>query len=464
MALNVTINSTDRSSCFSSIRISDEVKDAPSYLNCTFEDQDNVGDIGLDDEIVVTLDSTKIFAGYVIRSKPSAIGSNKGIVSYRVQCVDYTRILDRRLVVESYENMTDLEIIQDIVANYCQGSGITTTEVEEGVTFEKLVFNYQQPSQCFRKICQLTGRSWYLDYDKVVHYFPLETDTSPFNITDASANYGQFDLEKDNTNIKNKVYVRGGTYLSDETTIEMVADGEQYIFELPDKVHDFSMEEGGVSKTVGIKNIDLTGFDYVLNYQEKYVERLDETAPADGTVMSFTYKYEIPILVAIEDTDSINDIGVYEFAIFDPDIKTVADAQARASAELTDYADTIIDGSFKTWTNGFRAGQYINIDLTDYGIDENYLIQKVVANAIADDKFEYTVYIGSAKKVGMVQFLLRLLEQDKNFLDLSDDEVVDALWTPDSDGIVIEDSLADSTIDSPPFQWGSFKWGFAEWN
>lgn len=472
MSYQITVNGADRTRDIinRTVKIDDESKDKPSTLKCDLFDRTGLGVPALESEIIILKDSVKLFGGFVVSVEPVRLGS--GEVVHKLECLDYVRSLDRNLVVENYQNMTDKEIIEDIVANYCQGTGITTLNVVEGVTIQNITFNYSQPSQCFRRIAELTGRTWYLDYDKDIHYHELTQNAAPFDIDDANsdaAEYYGLKIKKDNSNIRNRVYVRGGTYLSDSVTIKQVADGEQTVFNLPNKPHEFTMKEGGVSKTVGIKNISSPAeFDYLLNFQEKYVERSDGVAPAADTVMEFTYKYDIPVLVAVEDKDSIEEIGQFEYPIFDNKIDSQEDARTRASAELTDYKNTIVDGSFKTTTDGFKAGQYINIDLTDYDIDDNYLIQKVSAQSIGGGEYEYTIQIANTKKIGIITFLLKMLESDKNFLNLDPNEVVDELFTPDSQGIILSDSLENDSLISPPFKWqpgaGDAKWGLAEWS
>lgn len=465
MAYSITIAGADRTDSIinRSISISDEARDKPSILKCRFFDLSESGDPSLDDEIIITKDGTRLFAGKIVQATYGRLGAGEVIID--ITATDYTRDLDRNLVVEGYEGMTDKEIIEDIVANYCQGTGITATNVVEGVTINKITFNYLQPSQCFRKICDLTGRSWFIDYEKDIHYFPPTQTAAPFNIDTDTSTYKNLKISKDNSNVKNRVYVRGSTYLSDYTTTSQVADGEQTVFILPSKPHDFSITEGGVSKTVGIKNIDSPdSYDYLLNFQEKYVEKANGTPPAADTVMEFTYKYDVPILVAVEDSDSIDEIGQYEFAIFDTTIKSQEDARSRAQAELSDYADTIVDGSFITYEDGFRAGQYININLPDYGINEDYLVQKVMMKSLGAGEYYYTVSIANTKKLGVILFLIKLLENDKNTLDIDPNEVVDELFTPDSQGILISDSITSDSLIEPPFKWGYSKWGLAEWS
>lgn len=66
--------------------------------------------------------------------------------------------------------------------NYCGGSGISYNNVTEGVTISSITFNYMPPSECFSRICKLTGRGWYIDYDKDVHYGLVTANEAPYNI------------------------------------------------------------------------------------------------------------------------------------------------------------------------------------------------------------------------------------------------------------------------------------------
>jgi hypothetical protein len=378
-----------------------------------------------------------------------------GLIEFAVNCVDYTYILDRYLAHRSYQDSTDAEIIADLVTRYCVGLGITTTNVVEGVTINSIKFNYIQLSQCLRKIAQLAGRNWYIDYDKDVHYFPLTTNPAPFDIDSSTNTYSSLNISKDGSQLKNRVYVRGGTKRSDPTTYSVKGDGAARQFPVPDKPHDVSITVNGVSKSVGIKNVDTSGYNYYVNFQEKYIEQDSGlTILATTDTLAVTYTYDIPILVAVEDTASIMENGVKEFAIFDKTIDTTQAARDRASAELTDYANDIIEGSFVTHTGGFRSGQYININLTDYDINDDYIVQKVVARSLGAGTFMYTVSLASSKTMGIIKFLIALLEANRNLVELDDNEVVDELLAVQDS--LLSDSLTDSlTIDSsgPYFTW-----------
>lgn len=448
---NVTINDIDRTADIisKSIKIDDSINDKVNTCRLRLINLSGNGIPVTDQEIVITLDNgDKLFAGYITRVNILS-RNQEGGVTVDLECVDYTRLLDSNLVHKTYESMTDKAIIEDIIATKCPGFGITTANVIEGVTIDQISFNYIQPSQAIRRLAELSGRNWYIDYDKDVHYFPLETEAAPFNIDSSSDEYWDLNINKDASQLKNRVYVRGGTKLSEFTTYSEVGDGEKRKIVLPEKPHDVTVEidrgAGFVEETVGIKNVDTSGYDWYLNFQEKYIEQdSSETVLDSNDVFKITYKYDIPILVAVEDTASILANGQKEFAIFDKSITTTQAARDRASAELTDYANSLIEGSFKTYETGFVSGQYININLSDFNINDDYIIQRVTAESDGAGNYMYEIGIASAKTLGIIRFLVGLLESNKNLIELDDDEVVDELLQL-SDNL-ISDSLIDSLV------------------
>ena len=446
---NVSIAGIDRTADImnGSLTIQDILNDQQNTCSFDLMDLSGNGIPSGDQEIIITLnDGTKMFGGYLTEVSCSKNGG--GLVIASISCIDYSRLFDSNLVHKSYLDSTDKTIIEAIVSTYCSGLGITTDNVVEGVTISQVSFNYVQPSQAMRRICDATNRNWYIDYDKDIHYFPLNQTSTPFNLTDSETRFFDINVSKDSASIKNRVYVRGGTYLSEFTTYSEVGDGAKTKFVLPDKPHEVTVTVNAVEKTVGIKNVNLDGFDFYLNFQEKYLEQ-DEagTVLTASDTIEVTYKYDIPILVVLENGTSIAQHGTKEFAIFDKSITTLEAARDRAQAELTDYANQVVEATFTTYEAGFFTGQTINVNLTDYGINDDYIVTRVNATSYGAGNYIYTVSLASAKTMGIIRFLVELLEANKNLIELDDDEVVDELFLlTDS---LLSDSLTDNlTIDS----------------
>jgi hypothetical protein len=462
----ITINGVNRTREIVNKRviIEDSEGHEPSRLEFTINNRDGGAVPEGDQEVIITQDGVRLFGGRILKVIPHRLGE---FAEFDCYCVDYTRDLDRNLVVQGYQSMTDKQIIEDIVNQYCGGTGITYTNVTEGVTVSQVAFNYMPPSQCFTQLAELTGRMWYIDYSKDIHYGLKNTETAPFDINTSGAEagntlYKNLQIIKDNAIIKNRVYIRGGTYLSDSYTITQIADGEQTVFWLPEKPYELAVSEGATSKTVGTKFIHSSDdYDYLVNFQEKYVEAT--VAPTADTVMTFTFKYDIPVLVAIEDPDSIEAYGQLEYVIFDKNIRTITQARERALAELTDYADTMVSGSFQTEETGFQSGQYMDINISNMGINDEFFVSKVVAKSIGSGNFVYTVFVTSSTVKGIINFLIGLLESDKQTLNITRVQTVDEISIQTPEEFTIDDDVPVLTDHSGDYVWDASEWNLAAW-
>ncbi len=469
----------------------DEVRNQTVKIEDVLNDQANIASFqmyNLNDEgvpergetIEISVNGLKKFGGLLTKVDFSQLSNSRDI--YTIRCIDWTRILDRRMVSATYENMTDKEIIEAIVDQYCGGEGITTYHVAEGVTISRISFNYVSVSRALQQISKITGRNWYIDYDKDIHYFPLTQAQAPFAITSTGNQHKNFRLVKDDNQLRNRVFVRGGVELTTDPISEaIVADGDQRQFLIAEKPHDFEMTVGGSPVTVGIKNIDDAAlFDYLLSFQEKYVEAGTGTVtPIAGTEIVFTYNYDIPVLVAVEDTNSIQDeaeksggSGVYEFAIIDKQISSTQQARDRAIAELTDYARGIVQSSYSTMEKGLRTGQYQRVTMANKDVDEDYVVTKVTFQSLGGGLFTHSIELSSAKTLGIIRFLIEMLEINRSVGEFDPNEKVDQFFS-----LVDQlDSFTDSlTTDSQGlgFPWASdtalpsgkhLRWDLGQWS
>jgi len=450
MAYSITINGIDRTSDVqaNTLVTTDNLNDQQDTCTFNLVNRSGNGFPDRESEVIITLaDGTRLFGGIILTTEFVPI-TTYGIPGLTITCTDYVRLLDSNLVHQNYIGMTADQIVKDFVTTYCAGLGITTSNVLSGPAIDQISFNYIQISQAMRTITDLTGYNWYVDYNKDLHFFPIGTNMAPISLSDSGDNYWGLDLTQDNSQLKNRVYVRGSTKLSNMTTNGQKGDGTSTIFLLPDKPHNITITVNGVSKSVGIQNIDLSGFDFYLNYDEKYLVQ-DSGGAVLGTsdVLSVQYQYDLPILVAVEDTASIAEFGVKEFPIFDNTITTDQAAIDRASAELLDYSTSLYSGTFYTMVTGFKSGQTLNLVSALRSITEVYTVTQVIGTSIGGGVFQYQITLATAKTMGVIRFLTEMLEANQNLIVVSNTEVVDNLqMITDS---LLSDSLTDMlTIDS----------------
>lgn len=374
------------------------------------------------EEVIVEQDGIRYFAGIIVKVELSRTFVDKSIKVWQVDCDDYTALLDRRLVVETYENLPADEIYRDIVAKYCPG--FTVTGVQSGAPVIESTgaeFEYKRPSECFKWLCDYVGWHWQPDYYKDLQFFSAEALASPAPMTLVPG--GKFRFGKhsiDTQGLRNRVYVRGGTMLSDPQTVQWKADGVARTWVLPWKPHEVSLQIGEVAKTVGIENLhDEANFDYMMSFAEKYIRCSAQTAtPVEGITVALTAKQDIDVITMVEDLESQAAVaavqedsdGVYEHVINDDSLTTIQAAEAAGYADLREHANPRVKGNFETEVSGWQPGQIVTINLPDRGVTGTFLVQRVSISPTwsSPSIWTYRVEYGG-RLLGIADFLKALV-------------------------------------------------------
>lgn len=389
-----------------------EIEQALTYEvdTCTFSyfgEQPEEGE-----EIVVSDMGKRFFAGIIDKVELNKSFPHSSLKIWKVECTDYTSLLDRRLAVESYTNVGADEIFRDIVLKYCPG--FTVKGVRSGAPLvEDIIFDYVPISECFKQLCDYVGWHWQPDYHKDLQFFSAEELAQPAPIVLAPG--GPFRLKKHTIStqgLRNRVYVRGGSMLSDPYTYEIRADGVARTWILPHAPTDLTFNLGEAAPEDG----DNKNAPYFVNTKEKYVRCSNRTVtPTEGTTLTFIYKYDIEILTAVEDLESQQALakvqgndGVYEHIITDDSLTTVEAAEAAGLADLREHANPKINGEFETEIPGWETGQIIKINLPHRGIEGEFLIQKISMSIIQPGTWLYKVKYGG-RLLGIADFLKALV-------------------------------------------------------
>lgn len=404
-----------------------------------------------------------IFAGRITDVPQVKIG--QGTYIYEVNCLDYTQDLQRNLVIGTYSTQTAGAIIKDIINTYAKSLG--TFNVEDGENVEYIAFNYKYPLECIEELCNLTGYDFYVDYEKNVHFFDATENPAPYSLTDdiADGEYRDLAISIDKSSLINKQTVRGGYQFSELFTEEQVADGIQEAFNLkyepytPIKVY-VDVGAGYVEKTLGIDNIDI-GVDFVVNVNEKNIKNEDHVTLTAGHKIKITYEYKMPVLGQLESKESIAMMKAYEGGdgvyegdlIIDETIETMAAAKLRARAELNQYSNPLVEGSFVTTQYGYKSGQLLTVNIPSRQIDNEYIIREVTSSSLGNGLFEYEVTFASIQS-GFPEFLRYLFDSGKKIFERTDEllSVIKSL----EDGFTLEDKNLDHysvNITTNPYKW-----------
>jgi hypothetical protein len=439
MNLQVKINNVDRTELieWGSFTIEDSINDVVNTCDFTIK---TYGDKTFKPETDLTVEvkdgADVIFAGLIIEVN---IMFEKGTTFYRCRCKDWTVYFDRLLVVERYNGMTVGAIISDIISNYCVG--FTSNNVVANTTIASIAFNYVPVSKCIQTLAEQINYSWYIDYNKDIHFFAKNTEQSPFNLTDTSNNF-IFDslvINYDNSQLRNDVMIRGGEKVATVSRDKRhVGDGNQTAFNT-DYQFDSSptVTVGGVTKTVGVEFLDGAGFDCYWNYEQKYIRFA--VAPVASAVILFNGYPKIPIIVQVRDEASISAHGQYQFKKIDKTIKTSDQAKQFALSQLDAYGKTVRAGGFKTYEAGLSSGQTISVNLESRGIVDTFLIQRVRLSMLSFDKGIWEVEVATLRDMGIIIFLQNMLLQQTKDTVLSDTEVLEKFYAISEEADITEE-------------------------
>lgn len=476
MSFAVTINAVDRTTSvvFNSLKKTDHLNQQIDLLEFSIRKYGALTYVPtLGHEVVVTRDGQTIFGGVIVRIT-EGVEAGK-ILTYRVECNDYSQYLKRQLVTERYEEMTVAEIIDDLVDNYTT-DGFTQAGVVGGQEIESISFNRLTVADCLQKLADALSYVWYVDYDKDIHFFPKNAESAPFALSDASGNYiyDSLQIVEDLTQVRNSVLVQGGEARSTSPRTELFSgDGARVQFALSNKFASLpDVTVGGVPQTVGVEYLDDdASFDCMWNFNEKYVRFTAGNEPGAGTNnVEVEGIYLYPIVVSVPAPASQGVFGVYEFAITDKSIRSQDEAIERALAELTSYQSQLYEGQFRTYEDGLRSGQVIQINSTQRGKAIDVLIQSVRARMRdpLGTTLEYTVSFATLKSIGIIEYLQNQLRSKEVIVD---DQETLLNYFPFEDEMGATDEVAVTTSQGP-YKWSNdlgttpdkLVWGYGTWS
>lgn len=402
-------------------------------------------------DVQIFNDGTKIFGGIIIKITQGA--SDYKVIEYEVECEDYARLLDRKLVADTFSNQTIGSIIQSIATNYLSSDFDINNVVGVDKIISYIAFNYIPVSQCLQQLADLINYDWYVDYDKSIHFFAKDYNASPFDLNDDDGSFifSSLKIRRDNSQVKNVIYVRGGEYLASTFTTEYLSNGSQNVYPLPYRYETLQTNVTGSIWDQGIDGLDpITAKDYIWNQQEKFIRFRGDRIPNNTSTIRISGQPYLPVRVVVRDDASIASMvsseggdGEYEYVIIDNSIDSREGARERASAELESYKETLSEAEFRTYNDNLKAGQRIRVNSSAHGIDEYFIINKVSCRMWTNEALVYDVSLVTTKTMGIIEFLQGLLMKEKKQIIIDENEVVDLIYAK-SENVTITESVTSS--------------------
>ena len=351
-------------------------------------------------------------------------------LAYKLKCVDYNQLCSRFLIAEAYESHLAGDIVKHIIDDFINattpGEDVTYTNVQDGPTISKAVFNYIYATQALDELAEIAGFNWWVDYSKDMHFCSRLTNAAPFSLTDASNNFRGFRIRHTRQDYRNKQYFRGGQDISSALTETFKGDSENitFVLTLPCAKVPSSVTVDAAAKTIGIRQVE-SGKDFYWSEGDREITQDAGAAKlAAANTLSVTYQGYFPIIVesfnesAIAERQAVEGgTGIYEHAVTDTSINTSDAVQERAEALVRKYGEIPETIEFETDSDGLKAGQLITVNLTKHAVNSAYLIQRVTIRDITANILRYQVTALSGENIGgWVDFFKKLAKAGQGYV------------------------------------------------
>jgi hypothetical protein len=431
-----------------------------------------------------------IFGGTLVTIEPVV----KGVyLLYQCTAADWGFAFDSKLVKENFAGEDPQAIVQALVATYAPG--FTTNHVQLGnFLVSSIQFNYQQLSKCLESLAKQIGWDWYIDPNKDVHFYfaegnpasSSEITQAPIIIDDTTGDieWPSLDVQIDITNMKNSVYVVGGTYAKDFVldpdpmatppqyapvdVYTSVAGTFVYPLAYPYSQSTMTVTLAGVGQSIGTdQQTDPLTVEVLYNDSGRFIRFT--TDPGNGNQIIVQGEAQIPILAHVQDSESISTYGEYQDSIVDSKILSIQQAQERAQADIDMFGDPVYTVKFSTispLSNQLFIGQQITLNSAKFGIaNKTLIIKQINCVAYSPTVLEYQVQCLGSDVVSFNDIMLTLLQQSLGAESTPDSTVLQELLAL-NEGLALTDTVTVTTGTSP-YQWGPNspqpRWGFFKW-
>ncbi len=372
----------------------------------------------LGENVEIRINGALIFYGTIDSIDHDVLGSG-AVTTQRIKCIDWSRDVDRRVVTGVYPGptnamaiLTDLYLRTFVFGDHPEAQLTAFFDVQNSPTIQgDLRFDHVPFSAALNQVTTKIGYDWFIDENRALHVKDLSSQPAAWDIADANeSEVLSLKVTRTRKQYRNRQLVRVPFEVASTYVHNFTADGSRTQFFTPHYISEvLSITEDGSPKTFGRIVEDY----YVGNFKDWYyqpnltsdIQTLAPRAPvANGVAIVLTYKGPTRNVVIVEDAAEIaarkaveGNSGAYEAV---EDMRAATNAQA-----AEDYAQGLLDiyGTlpevvrFTTRRAGQRPGRTVTINLSKYGINDTYLIEKVSVFT-RDSKVFYEVECNSVNR------------------------------------------------------------------
>lgn len=389
-------------------------------------------------EVEVLEDEELIFKGTV--DDYDSTGTEEIYVS--ISCVDFSQLIDKRVVFDTFENETVEDIAKSLIADFFEEEGITEGNIEGSMTVNKAVFNYINGNVAMNDLAEISGYNWDIDSDKNLNLFDRSTHTAPFELTDTSFNYANFSVKQRRGDYRNRQYVRAGqdvTQVIENERPTPQPDGvsRSFITRFPIARKPRIFVDGNEvdPNDIGVNGIDNNRLFYFSYNSNTISQDFGEEELQPEQTLSITYQGLYPIIVTADEAEQIQvrqefegGSGIYEDVVEDQNIDTREAALQFARGKLDKYGLIQSVVTFNTQEKGLKAGQLISIQNSKHNVDGTFLIESVNGRPNGS-KMNYAVKALDGQALGGWEQFFKSLIGKGSKLVIRDNEVLVLLNT-----------------------------------
>ena len=358
-----------------------------------------------------------------------------------VQCVDYSQLVDKRIVADAFENEFAGDIVRAFIAKVFHEEGITAGEIQQGPRINKAVFPYENGNAALNYVASVTGYNWEIDSNKQLHFYDRATYAAPFALTDDSKNYHGLRIKKTRGKYRNRQYVRAGTDVTGEIVKEKPTpkpDGvsKTFVVRLPISQRPRIFINGVEldPQEIGVNGLD-SDKKYYFSFASNTITQSDDEPTLTDEVLEVTYRGLYPLLVVADNPAEINarqtlegGSGVHEDLVQEPNINNRDTAFEFAFGKLDKYGIIPRVVTFTTHDRGLQAGHLLSVNVTHHDLRGDFLVESVTAR----DDGGLTLYsvkcLDGSALGGWEQFFKSLIQGNKKLV-IRENEVLVLLNT-----------------------------------
>lgn len=370
------------------------------------------------------------FAGRISTTEREAFGGPEDF-HHQVTCIDFTSDFDRHLLQGTIPAGLAGDMVRYLVGFASFGFGVDF--VSDGANIQAIEADLEYPSAIMSRISESIEFSWYIDYERQMHFFYIEAIEAPLTDINFDADPAgnpdavPSDLTEMNdwSQIKNVVWIRGAQAKSSNDysqTFTPDPSGDQTFFALgyqPWDIESTTITVDAVPQEILLDGVDGVPGDGQGNAGQVYLcidnwgirfpdNHPPAPSPSEGGIGA-DYAFSYDPVIRVEDPESIaycHEVedhplapsdGIHEVLFQVPQMRVEDESSLWEYGQLilARYAKVRRTITFNSLTQGWAPGQFFRGISVYRGFDTTFYVQTVTKKIwdaqASNPRFMYTI-------------------------------------------------------------------------